>query len=431
MPKPRRPWQEELALVDQAMRRVSDVTEPNELVQVYWDAISDLMPQGDYLALSRRGVEAPEFLVTRSSRFTEHFNPWTQRHMLPRLSGGLLEEIAYADRPVVIDDLPARLRDNDPGHFYLRGYEALLAAPQYEGGKGINIGLSLFERLEDFDPERAPMMHWQASLFGRGTQSLVLRNQLQAALSALDREVQVVGEIQRSLLPRELPSPPGFEFAAYYRTSARAGGDYYDFFPLEEGNIGIFIADVSGHGTPAAVLMAITHAIAHTRPGNLCPPREVLAHLNDHLARSYTTDGAFITAFYASLNPRTGRLTYATAGHNPPRLRRQGTIHSLDGSPGLPLGIFGNESFGESSIQLERGDLLLLYTDGITEATLNPGPSAPLDLFGVQRLDSLLCGHPNVTAQQCVDLVRDSVDAFAQGGSPSDDQTLIAVRYMG
>ena len=128
----------------------------------------------------------------------------------------------------------------------------------------------------EHDPAMIPILHWQAGLFGRGTQNLVLRNQLAAALAALDRELQTVGEIQRSLLPRELPSIPGFELAAFYQTSARAGGDYYDFFPLDgtTGGCGwgLFIADVSGHGTPAAVLMAITHAIAHAQPGTHTPP---------------------------------------------------------------------------------------------------------------------------------------------------------------
>lgn len=233
MPRPRLPWQQELKIIDVAMRGVSDITDPNLMVRAYWDSIRELLPDADYLALSRRGVEPPDFLITRSARFTEHFNPWTQRDRLPRLRGGLLGEIAYADAPVVIEDLPARLHEDDPGSFYLRGYQALVALPQYEDGKGLNVGMTLYDSAEEFDPTLVPMMHWQASLFGRGTQSLVLRNQLQSALAALDRELRAVGQIQRSLLPASLPDLPGVEFAAHYHTSASAGGDYYDFFPLD------------------------------------------------------------------------------------------------------------------------------------------------------------------------------------------------------
>src|ERR1043165_563083 len=231
--KGRKPWQEELEIVDRTMRAISGITDPEELVNVYWEGIGGLLPPIDsFVSLSRRGVEPPGYLITRSSRFTEDINPWTQRDRLPRLSGGLLGELAYANRPMLVDDIPGRLTPDDPGHLYLDGFQSLVALPPYDAG---------------------------------GAQNLVLRNQLSAALASLDRELQVVGEIQRSLLPSELPAIDGFELAAYYLTSARAGGDYYDFFPLPGGAWGIFIADVSGHGTPAAVLMAITHAIAHAR----------------------------------------------------------------------------------------------------------------------------------------------------------------------
>src|SRR4029079_4163658 len=171
------------------------------------------------------------------------------------------------------------------------------------------------------------------------------RNQLSTALAALDRELQTVGDIQRSLLPRDLPAIPGFELAASYQTSARAGGDFYDFFPLDNGAWGIFIADVSGHGTPAAVLMAITHAIAHGKPRAHTPPFKMPDYLNNALARAYTRDGTFITAFYATLHPETRELTYSTAGHNPPRLVRDNQILALNQSSGLPLGILEDQPY--------------------------------------------------------------------------------------
>jgi len=430
MPRPRLSWQQELKIIDAAMRGVSDVTDPNLMVRAYWDSIRELLPDADYLALSRRGVEPPDFLITRSARFTEHFNPWTQRDRLPRLAGGLLGEIAYADAPVVIEDLPGRLREDDPGYFYLRGYQALVALPQYENGKGLNIGMTLYDSAEEFDPAIVPMMHWQASLFGRGTQSLVLRNQLQSALAALDHELRAVGQIQRALLPASLPDLPGVEFAAHYHTSASAGGDYYDFFPLEGGRLGIFIADVSGHGTPAAVLMAITHALAHTAPGSLTPPHDILSHLNSRLARSYTLDGSFVTAFYAVFDPRSHRLTYSCAGHNPPRLRRGERVRSVDAPSGLPLGVLDDQSFPESTIDLAPGDLLLMYTDGITEAMPTPASDGRVELFGVERLDGLLARSGDCSARECVDMITREVAAFVRGAPAADDQTLLAMRCV-
>src|SRR6476661_49411 len=110
----RRPWREELAMIDRTMKAISGVTDPEKLVNVYWTGIGELIEVSDYVALSRRGVDPPFYLITRSSRFTENLNPWTQRDRLPRLSGGLLGEIAYANGPMFIDNLPARLRSDDP-----------------------------------------------------------------------------------------------------------------------------------------------------------------------------------------------------------------------------------------------------------------------------------------------------------------------------
>lgn len=435
----RRPWREELDIIDRVMKAVSGLTDPEAMVQAYWEGIGELLPIEDFLALSRRGVDPPEFLITRSSRFAEEINPWTQRDRLPRLSGGLLGELAYAERPIVIDDLPAQLSPDDPARGYLEGFQSLIALPQYDAGVALNVGISLFKPGVDFDRSIVPMMHWQASLFGRGTQNLVLRNQLQHALGMLDRELQVVGEIQRSLLPREVPLLQGLEIAAHYQTSSRAGGDYYDFFPLGGGDWGVFIADVSGHGTPAAVLMAITHAIAHTRPGTHAPPGELLAHLNQHLARRYTPahgSGSFVTAFYATIHPGRRTIAYSTAGHNPPRLVRtddQGRAEAveLEESGGLPLGLDPAETYAERTLEMRRGDLLVLYTDGITEALAPADASGSRQAFGVERLDGVLKACAGRSADEVIARVKDAVTAFTRarpGTPPIDDQTLVVLR---
>src|SRR3954470_41631 len=174
----RRPWRDELEIIDRTMKAISGITDPDELVGAYWNGIGELLPMGEYVALSRRHVEPPFYLITRSSRFTEEFNPWTQRDRLPKLSGGVLGELAYANEPVFIDDLPARLAPDDPAHFYLQGFASLVALPQYDGGEGLNVTVMLFPVGTELDHSMIPMMHWQAGLFGRGTQNLVLRNQL-------------------------------------------------------------------------------------------------------------------------------------------------------------------------------------------------------------------------------------------------------------
>jgi sigma-B regulation protein RsbU (phosphoserine phosphatase) len=426
----RLPWKEELAIIDRTMEAISGITDPNELVRVYWEGIGDLVPIGDYVSLSRRGLQRPFYRITRSSRFAERINPWTERDRLPLLSGGLLEDVVYANKPVMYEDLPDRLADDDPAHFYLQGFQTLIALPQYDGGESLNVTGMLLPAGSEFDYSIIPTMHWHAGLFGRGTTNLVLRNQLSAALSTLDRELQVVGDIQRSLLPQALPKIPGFEVATFYSTSAQAGGDYYDFFPLKDDGVGVFIADVAGHGTPAAVLMAITHAIAHGRPGTHTPPVELLRYLNQRLASSYTRGRSFVTAFYAVLDPASRTFTYSRAGHNPPRLVRDRQVSSLEENGALPLGIFDAQPYTQTTVNLKKGDLLLLYTDGITEANAPIERDKPRRLFGVERLDDLLSTCGDCTAEQCVQRIRDALAEFCQDAQQIDDQTLIAIRCV-
>jgi phosphoserine phosphatase RsbU/P len=423
----RLPWQQELTIIDRTMKAISSIADPEELVSAYWNGIGDLVQAENYVALSRRNEVAPFYRVTRSSRFTEHHNPWTHRNLLPRFSGGLLGEIAYANAPVIIDNVPARLKSDDPAHFYLDGFASLVAFPQYDQGEGLNVTVMLFPPGVEIDRAMIPMMHWQAGLFGRGTQNLVLRNQLRTALDALDRELQVVGNIQRSLLPLELPHIAGFDVAAFYETSARAGGDYYDFFPLPGGQWGLFIADVSGHGTPAAVVMAITHALAHAQPGTHQPPVELLKYLNYQLASSYTRDGTFVTAFYAVLDPAQRQLTYARAGHNPPRLVRGDRVLPLDAINAMPLGILDDERYAQATVTLQESDLLLLYTDGITEAATPLRGAGPREMFGIERLDKLLVNCRGCSAADCIGRIRGELRDFCEGAPQIDDQTLIAI----
>lgn len=427
---PRRTWQEQLAIIDRTMRAISSVTDPEKLVEVYWQGIGDLVPFEDYLSLSRRGVESPSYLVTRSSRFQEHPNPWTQRHKLPLLSGGLAAEVVYANRPMIIEDLPSRLSADDPAHFYLQGFATAVALPQYDNGESINCTMLLFPPGVPVDYERLTLMHWHGGLFGRTTQNLVLRNQLTEALAALDTELQAVGEIQRALLPSQLPEIPGFEVSSFYQSSARAGGDYYDIFPTEDGRWGIFIADVSGHGTPAAVLMAIVRTLAHSLHDSHNNPVEFLQRLNARLCRSYTLQGAFTTAYYGILDPDSRELIYSVAGHNPPRLVRDGRAMDLSENSELPLGINEFQRYRRARAALMPGDLLLLYTDGITEAMpLAVGP-APRELFGLHRLDAALLAAQGASPEATLQAIRARVADHCKSAPPSDDQTMLALRCL-
>ena len=209
------------------------------------------------------------------------------------------------------------------------------------------------------------------------------------ALELVDRirvrdELEVARELQADLLPRSVPDLPGFHISHSYRTANEVGGDYYDFSVLPDGRLALMVGDASGHGMAAGLLMAIANATLGLAVDLDPSPPEVLRLLNRTLCRTGDTR-AFMSIFYALLEPRTGALEYACAGHPFPVLRRfDGAIEEL-GEGGLPLGFRPELTFNSRSVVIEPGDVLVLYSDGLPE-----GIDAAGDTFGYERLRDLV-----------------------------------------
>ncbi len=294
-------------------------------------------------------------------------------------------------------------------------------------GLTIGVGVWLARRW------RRTLRHTAATYLNALRLTRQQERQLREAHKQLDKELAVVGTIQKSLLPRDVPRIDGLDVAAFYRSSSRAGGDYYDFFPLphdldtppERARWGILIADVSGHGTPAAVVMAVTHSIAHSYEVAGDPPGGLLEFVNRRLCRGYTGPHvAFVTAFYGIYDPATRTLAYANAGHNPPRLLRgcatggPGDVVKLDGERGLPLGIDQEQRYPNTELVLTPGEVLTIYTDGITEAR-----NADEAFFDETRMDAAVCAGGPDSAGRLRRVIED-VTLFTDGDA-NDDQTLV------
>ena len=419
--------QQAMAEVVELMRTMSSQTEPQKMLNAYRERVKRLTGFEHTISLSRRDLAAPWYRITRSTLWKEDINPWTQKDRLPLLNTGILGELLYGDQPRILDNFV--VDRSDPAYDMLKDFRSLFAIPHYDHGVGINMVVSLKRDPGGFDMSTAPALVWMSNLFGRATHSLVMAQQLRQAYDQIDRELRAVSEIQRSLLPAVLPDVHGLQLAVHYQTSQQAGGDYYDLFPLPDGRLGMLIADVSGHGTPAAVLMAITHTVAHSFPGTPDSPARVLSHLNNRLTDAYSrTPGGFVTAFYGVYDPRSRMFTYAGAGHNPPRIRRgsdNAKVDELASAREMPLGIASDVHFHEASVRFAPGDLLLMYTDGITEAR-KPGGGA---MFGEARLDDTLASAPADPGWTISSVVQ-AVDSFTDRAPPSDDRTLVAARVV-
>jgi sigma-B regulation protein RsbU (phosphoserine phosphatase) len=415
-----RNWRARLAVSVDLMRELSRHSDPHEMYQVFSRRMDDIFPVTRRLSLSRRGLRSPAYRVTRFNLWKEPVNPWKESHRLPVHSGGLLAELLYADEPRLIPNLV--LDTDDPAAEYLAGQRSVLAIPHFEQGAGLNALILCREDTDAFPRDRIPDLVMLSNLFARATQTLVLSQAVREAYDAVDFEMRTVADIQKALLPTQTPRVAGLNVAAHYQTAKRAGGDYYDFFPLPGGRLGVLVADASGHGAPATVLMAMTHSITHTLPDPV-RPGDLLTHLNAHLARRYTRPtGSFVTAFYAVFDPAAGTLTYSSAGHSPPRLLRpDGTRSSLNRAQRLPLGIKADEVYPDQSIALRTGDRVVLFTDGVIEAT-----NADSDMFGPVRIEEAVATSPS-GAEAALKAVLESWKRFTAGVASVDDRTLVVV----
>lgn len=241
----------------------------------------------------------------------------------------------------------------------------------------------------------------------------------------MEEELQIGRRIQLSLLPTTLPQVPGWEFATYYQAAQQVGGDFYDvlILPHEPHRVGLVIADVTGKGVPAALMMAFSRAILRAEASTHSAPHVVLEHTNDWIRQGRPAH-LFVSTFYATLDTQTGELRYASGGHDRPLWRRHATGECVKlTARGSLLGAFDDIAAEERQIDLAPGDSVLCYTDGVTEAM-----DEARNLFGEERLHAVLLANPEATAAQIVDAVVKAVTDFANGSPLSDDLTLLVIK---
>ena len=247
---------------------------------------------------------------------------------------------------------------------------------------------------------------------------------LETAQAQLKAELEVARSLQLAILPSAFPTTPGWDAAARMIPATEMGGDFYDYIELPSGEVGLVIADVSGHGVPAAFFMAVARTNLREQAVHHIDPGECLAQTNNALCAQNPLD-LFVTVFYCVLDPKTGALRYANGGHNPPYVRRAaGEVETLSGAGGLVLGALSGTKYPTHTVQLLRGDRLVLYTDGVTEA-FNPSE----ELYGAGRLADEVHVHGGGTPAALVERICRSVTNFAGTAPQSDDITLTVLTW--
>ena len=372
----------------------------------------------------------------------EHVAPMFRQSMRPEVRRGLyqllfaksgVEALACLEREPDVDLVITDLNMPDMDGLTLLG-ELSSRAPDprsvvmsaYDDMSNIRAAMALgaadfVVKPVDFDDMRETIAR---TLRGLDQWREALRNRQQ--LLTLRQELDLAGSIQRSVLPPEFPDLEGYEFDALVQPAGEVTGDFYDVMPLPGGRIGLVIADVSGKGVPAAVMMMATRTLIRGVAIGLGDPARVLSEVNEVMCR-HNPQSMFVTLLFCIIEPHTGDMVYASAGHPRPLVvRANGALAPMESSGDVVLGLLPGVDYTLFRHTLSVGETLFLYTDGVTDAQAVDGTE-----FGLALLESALAGCGSMTASSCVAFVAESVREFVGGSAPFDDITCLAVRRCG
>jgi serine phosphatase RsbU (regulator of sigma subunit) len=436
-------------------RKVAELETANRLLQQRTEALTSLYDVGLALTTSANLAE----LAHRICRYV-HDRAGARRAILyllrPDGSAEILAQRGWSDallvrnvtlaqlpmEPSVTQPEPAPFQEPPPGLTVSQDEDRAVLAT------GLWLPLVLPERLAGFMIVHAGRPGSSKSAFTPGEVALLqtfasqaavaiqrtgliqmLRekiNQLEAAQSELaqkerlERELELARQVQQSLLPRTFPVYPGYTFAAQSEPAREVGGDFYDAFGIDDGRFGVVIGDVSDKGMGAALFMALTRSLLLAEARRELSPRQVLANVN-RLLLELSEPKMFVTVFYGIVDVTTRRLSYARAGHDWPFLLRRGEAHRLGGQ-GVFLGFFEQERFylSEESVDLQPGDCLVLYTDGLSDQLSPDG-----DHVGLERLATILCHQALRPAAEMCGAVFAAVARHRATAAQYDDMTLL------
>jgi serine phosphatase RsbU (regulator of sigma subunit) len=338
----------------------------------------------------------------------------------PRLQSATVADIEYGLR---------RAWERLPGVRQLEGLESAYFFVDRQRGRAIFI--SLWESEEAMNNSEEVMRPLRAEISGAFAANRVdvehyeVGDMLVQAIrerELLEQELEVARSIQQASLPKEVPTLEGWEISPYYQPAREVGGDFYDFHLLSEGRLGVVVGDATGKGVPAALVMSTTCGMLQlaTRAFGSPSPGEVLGQVNETLLARIPSK-TFVTCFYAILEPESGHLIYANAGHDLPYLHRNGEAEELR-ARGMPLGIMSGMSYEEGEVSLAEGDCVLFYSDGLVEAHNPKG-----EIFGFPRLRALVAKHGEENSLEDT-LLRELYSFVAEGWEQEDDITLLTLK---
>jgi sigma-B regulation protein RsbU (phosphoserine phosphatase) len=353
--------------------------------------------------MDQRTIENPDFQISRS----------------------IVEKVALEHQPILTSDAQADARFNIRKSVILLGLRSIICVPLMLRDRCLGV-IYVDSRLQAgiFSPADLELLHSIAFSAATAIENARLY-QVAVEKGRIERELQMARKVQNSLLPRQIPLINGWDFDIRWKPAREVSGDYYDFIDLKEGKLGIVIADVTDKGMPAALFMASTRSFVRASANASLSPAEGIIHSN-RLICGESEDGLFVTLFYALIDLQSGEFTYVNAGHNPPLF-----YHSANGqlsilaTTGIPLGIDPEHVYTQQTITLRSGDFVLLYTDGVSEATNPLGEE-----FGMDRLKASVLSTPMSNCKEIIKVLEESLHSFIAPSGAFDDLTILIAKKI-
>ncbi|MGB8951208.1 MAG: SpoIIE family protein phosphatase [Candidatus Aminicenantales bacterium] len=388
----------------------------NELLAYIMDLICEHLPMDRGVLMLKEGN--PVQLIPRVVRIN---NKRLQNQKI-QVSQSIMNMAVEKQLAVLTSDALLDPRFSAKDSIIQSGIHSAMCVPLWNNKEIIGIiyadRISLLEPFNDDDLRLLTLLSNLAAI--KIENALLIETSIEK--EKMDKELQLAAQIQKDFLPKENPSCENFEIAGKNIPCYQVGGDYYDYIPIGSHRLGIAIADVSGKGVSASLLMASLRAALHSEIHARYDMEGMTARLNDFVHLSSAIN-SFITFFFCELNKKTGELRYVNAGHNPPLiLDDAGKIQALE-SCGLCLGMLPSVTYKSQTAVLNSGDTALLFTDGITESR-----NAQNEEFSTERLIHLLRKNRGLPAQGLIEKIRSDLYSFTSGADPADDRTLVVIK---
>jgi sigma-B regulation protein RsbU (phosphoserine phosphatase) len=395
-------------------RLISSSLNLNEVLELILDSLKRLVKY-DAAAIFLIDKEKKEVGEIK----TRGFDPAIEPDLRLKLGQGLVGWVAENRKPVIVPDV-----EKDPRYINARHEtKSEIVAPIITDQRTTGVFNLESNQVNAYDYEDLNLLTAFASHCAVAIERARLHQEI-LIKKKLEEELLIARKIQESFLPAQDPVLPDFDVSGINIPSEQVGGDYYDFIPIVEDQIGIAIGDVSGKGIPAALIMASFRASLKAEIRNNYAIRTIFFKVNNLLYESIEREN-YVTAVYGVLDIKNKIFTFSNAGHNPPVLRkREGKIEYLT-EGGVALGILQNHNYRERALGLNPGDLILFYTDGVTEAVNESGEE-----FGTKRLEKILIENYSLEAKQLQGKIYQEIKDFTRDKPGQDDYTMIVIKVL-